>query len=114
MLFAKALVPLQEPKSFLWKPRPLEYAALIVDRVCMAPIGTVGTQLTYRPAILVRRQVPEITAKKVRPDRFELPTLWFEARCSIQLSYRRTCSHLSFSTRPDRAGLPGSARVWGG
>jgi hypothetical protein len=24
-----------------------------------------------------------------RPERFELPTLWFEARCSIQLSYGR-------------------------
>ena len=26
---------------------------------------------------------------KARPERFELPTLWFEARCSIQLSYGR-------------------------
>ncbi len=26
----------------------------------------------------------------VRPERFELPTLWFVARCSIQLSYGRT------------------------
>jgi hypothetical protein len=25
----------------------------------------------------------------VRPDRLERPTLWFEARCSIQLSYGR-------------------------
>ena len=25
----------------------------------------------------------------MRPERFELPTLWFEARCSIQLSYGR-------------------------
>ncbi len=25
----------------------------------------------------------------VRPERFELPTTWFEARCSIQLSYGR-------------------------
>lgn len=25
----------------------------------------------------------------VRPERFELPTYWFEASCSIQLSYRR-------------------------
>jgi hypothetical protein len=30
------------------------------------------------------------TGKEVaRPERFELPTLWFEARCSIQLSYGR-------------------------
>ena len=27
-----------------------------------------------------------------RPERFELPTLWFEARCSIQLSYGRVGS----------------------
>ena len=25
----------------------------------------------------------------VRPERLELPALWFEARCSIQLSYGR-------------------------
>ncbi len=25
----------------------------------------------------------------VRPERFELPTLWFVAKCSIQLSYGR-------------------------
>ncbi len=28
----------------------------------------------------------------VRPDRLERPTLWFEARCSIQLSYGRIAS----------------------
>ena len=27
--------------------------------------------------------------KMARPERFELPTTWFEARCSIQLSYGR-------------------------
>ena len=27
--------------------------------------------------------------KMVRPERFELPTLWFVAKCSIQLSYGR-------------------------
>lgn len=26
----------------------------------------------------------------VRPERLELPTLWFEAKCSIRLSYGRT------------------------
>jgi adenylate cyclase, class 2 len=33
----------------------------------------------------------------VRPDRFERPTNWFEASCSIQLSYGRTCAILSFT-----------------
>jgi hypothetical protein len=28
--------------------------------------------------------------KMVRPEGLEPPTLWFEARCSIQLSYGRT------------------------
>jgi hypothetical protein len=33
---------------------------------------------------------PGWTLKKVaRPERFELPTLWFEARCSDPLSYGR-------------------------
>jgi hypothetical protein len=30
-----------------------------------------------------------IEEEMVRPERFELPTLWFEAKCSIQLSYGR-------------------------
>ena len=28
-----------------------------------------------------------------RPERFELPTPWFEAKCSIQLSYGRNYAH---------------------
>jgi hypothetical protein len=31
----------------------------------------------------------EVIDSMVRPERFELPTLWFEAKCSIQLSYGR-------------------------
>src|SRR5208337_952287 len=31
----------------------------------------------------------------VRPDRFELPTYWFVASCSIQLSYGRTLGVVS-------------------
>jgi hypothetical protein len=31
----------------------------------------------------------DCTLKMVRPERFELPTLWFEAKCSIQMSYGR-------------------------
>jgi hypothetical protein len=33
-----------------------------------------------------------------RPERFELPTLWFEARCSIQLSYGRVITFYPNST----------------
>ena len=36
----------------------------------------------------------------VRPDRFELPTYWFVASCSIQLSYGRTYEAIpNISTR---------------
>jgi hypothetical protein len=34
-----------------------------------------------------------------RPERFELPTLWFEARCSIQLSYGRVGSNSTVKGR---------------
>ena len=38
-----------------------------------------------------RAELNRKSSKRVaRPERFELPTLWFEARCSIQLSYGRT------------------------
>ncbi len=52
----------------------------------------------------------------VRPDRFERPTLWFEARCSIQLSYGRLASsyHLSMAVETEVkirfAGHPDQAR----
>src|SRR5687767_2549874 len=38
-----------------------------------------------------RRDPLSISAslKLARPERFELPTTWFEAKCSIQLSYGR-------------------------
>jgi hypothetical protein len=54
--------------------------------------------------ILLCRQEGEITnlkladyglRKMVRPERFELPTLWFVARCSIQLSYGRITETIS-------------------
>src|SRR5690349_822922 len=52
---------------------------------------------------------PRKNSKKMaRPERLELPTLWFEARCSIQLSYGRAkklaCTPLQ------RDSLPASKR----
>jgi hypothetical protein len=35
------------------------------------------------------RMIRKLLKRVARPERFELPTLWFEARCSIQLSYGR-------------------------
>jgi hypothetical protein len=44
-----------------------------------------------------------------RPERFELPTLWFEARCSIQLSYGRVPSSYQNSRVARRAEMRVSA-----
>ena len=35
----------------------------------------------------------DIPLQLARPERFELPTTWFEARYSIQLSYGRALEH---------------------
>jgi hypothetical protein len=40
----------------------------------------------------------------VRPERFELPTLWFEAKCSIQLSYGRLWLKLSKNMNGGKSG----------
>ncbi len=48
-----------------------------------------GTQSTYCQILLhFQRRMLE-TCRVVRPERFELPTAWFVARYSIQLSYGR-------------------------
>jgi hypothetical protein len=38
----------------------------------------------------IRKEFVFLEKEMARPERLELPTLWFEARCSIQLSYGRT------------------------
>jgi hypothetical protein len=52
----------------------------------------------------------------VRPERFELPTLWFEAKCSIQLSYGRGKTGKNYSQNSELFGprqLRCGDRVWG-
>ena len=48
--------------------------------------------------------------KLARPERFELPTSWFVARRSIQLSYGRTCK--PNTGNPEQAELPMASRAW--
>jgi hypothetical protein len=47
-----------------------------------------------------------------RPERFELPTSWFVAMRSIQLSYGRAarCRALGFFEMPSRKGHPAPGR----
>jgi hypothetical protein len=49
-----------------------------------------------------------------RPERFELPTTWFEARCSIQLSYGRVGGKFSGFAPRAEAAVPGGASTAGG
>ncbi len=48
-----------------------------------------GTQSTYCLILLHFQRRMLKTCRVVRPERFELPTAWFVARYSIQLSYGR-------------------------
>ena len=48
------------------------------------------------------REGARFRTKVARSERFELPTLGFEVRCSIQLSYERVRG-VDYQTWPDRA-----------
>ncbi len=48
--------------------------------------------------------------RMVRPERFELPTSWFVARRSIQLSYGRICK--PNPGNPEQTELPMAFRAW--
>src|ERR1035441_7281547 len=52
----------------------------------------------------------QVLDSMVRPERFELPTLWFEAKCSIQLSYGRTMRSESSADLSYRATVDGRRR----
>ena len=41
--------------------------------------------------------LPAFFSMMARPERFELPTAWFVARYSIQLSYGRVCKKRNFA-----------------
>ena len=45
--------------------------------------------------------VDAMAEKLARPERFELPTTWFVARYSIQLSYGRIKQGLDYAGQPD-------------
>src|SRR5437667_10602519 len=56
-------------------------------------------------------QKPSIfLGKMARPERFELPTLWFEARCSIQLSYGRVRRSVATFVAPSHV-VPNTVRA---
>ena len=48
----------------------------------------------YSGSSELMRPARKLLKNMARPERFELPTLWFEARCSIQLSYGRVLTIL--------------------
>jgi hypothetical protein len=59
----------------------------VVRRADAASIGAGDSMVTSASAsVAERRQAIDLLA---RPERFELPTPWFVARYSIQLSYGR-------------------------
>jgi hypothetical protein len=58
-----------------------------------SPLASLGSSIKFefetKERLLAYVAENNSQKKVARPERFELPTLWFEARCSIQLSYGR-------------------------
>jgi hypothetical protein len=77
------------------QPQQLEDAGEKVASVLLAASGSILVAAP-RDAAPCKGQVIDLNA---RPDGFEPPTTWFEARCSIQLSYGRMPTSLAESPR---------------
>jgi integrase len=66
-------------------PHQLEEAGEKVAAVLLQASGSILVAAPKKPAVTM----VQVIDSDARPERFELPTTWFEARCSIQLSYGR-------------------------
>jgi hypothetical protein len=83
-------------------------------------VGTFSGTPTKMAPIAFSLLMPNVLILKdfmVRPDRVELPTFWFVARRSIQLSYGRTRWRANSFNVPSRAALcnhpkPATSRVY--
>src|SRR5689334_1098436 len=71
-------------------PRPYGPALLARPKLLLAILSnSLGSSQQVSPACNIKKGIYDALFYIARPERLELPTLWFEARYSIQLSYGR-------------------------
>src|SRR6476620_9326036 len=94
---AAGALPLASPPLVWASAVMVRLKAAATERKVRMVISILGRKYHQSIAWRGHKAVSDIgdVVEMVRPERFELPTYWFEASCSIRLSYGRMLMSLS-------------------